>query len=193
MYIKGIVTIKLIDKKTNKIKYKTTHNNTMLKNGAYCLMYGLTGKSTTTPISRILVFDENKNYVKTINLFYCILTEEQNTLYCYLGGPDHSEDEYTYKYITLDREYSETPIKIYDSVGHSLTYNILPISIVETPLTISDNVSHSLTTTEIQISITEDTISTTEDPYINIHPLITLAHTIDSVTGITDDVSVSLS
>jgi len=109
MYIKGIVTIKLIDKKTNKIKYKTTHNNTMLKNGAYCLMYGLTGKSTPTPISRIVLFNENKNYVKTINLFYDELTEYQNTLYYYLEGVDNSEDEYTFKYITLDREYSETP------------------------------------------------------------------------------------
>jgi hypothetical protein len=109
MYIKGIVTIKLIDKKTNKIKYKTTSNNTMLRNGAYCFINGLTGKSTTAPISRIIIFDENKNYIKSIDLYYYELAEYQNTLYYYLEGYDHSEDEYTCKYVTLDREYSGTP------------------------------------------------------------------------------------
>ena len=109
MYIKGIVTIKLIDKKTNKIKYKTTHNNTMLKNGAYCIINGLTGKSTAIPISRVVVFDENKNYIKTLNIYYNEIYDYRTYLEYVPSAYDHSDDEYTFKYVTVDGRYSETP------------------------------------------------------------------------------------
>ena len=97
MYIKGVVTIKSIDRRTNKIVKKITSNNTMLKNGAYCLIYGLTGIQSPSPITKIVLFDSNKSYIKYL--------DANVTLYdrpgCLFTAIDHSLDTYEAWYLAL--------------------------------------------------------------------------------------------
>jgi len=97
MYIKGVVTIKSIDRRTNKIVKKITSNNTMLKNGAYCLMYGLTGIQSPSPITKIVLFNKNKGYMKCL--------DANVTLYdgpgCLFTAIDDSFDFYEVWYLAL--------------------------------------------------------------------------------------------
>jgi hypothetical protein len=97
MNLKGIVTIKFIDRKTNKIVKKITSNNTMLINGAYCLMYGLTGIQTPTPITKMVLFDDTKSYIKYLD----VNITPYNTPGCLFTAIDNSSDIYTVYYLAL--------------------------------------------------------------------------------------------
>jgi len=103
MNIKGIVTIKFIDRKTNKIVKKITSNNVMLKNGAYCCLYGLTGLQSPNPIKKMVIFDTISKQIICLD----VTVTSYETPGCLFTASDHSNAIYNIFYLTLFPENAD--------------------------------------------------------------------------------------
>jgi hypothetical protein len=108
--IKGKVTVRLIDKNTGKVDYEKTLENVIIQNGAYCVMYGLTGIQSPSAITRAILFDSSKNPVTPVNGTWGTIQDSGSALSCKITCTDSSSASYTFRYLTLDTSYPQQPV-----------------------------------------------------------------------------------
>lgn len=108
--MKGKVTVRLINKDTSKVDYEKTLDNVIILNGAYCVMYGLTGKDTPSAITRAILFDSSKNPVATAGGSWGAIQNNGSALSCKITCSDSSNSSYTFRYLTLDKNYAQQPV-----------------------------------------------------------------------------------
>ena len=108
--IKGKVTVRLINRDTGKVDYEKTLENVIIQNGAYCVMYGLTGIQSPNAITRAILFDSSKNPVTPVSGTWGTIQDSGSALSCKITCTDSSSASYTFRYLTLDRSYPETPV-----------------------------------------------------------------------------------
>jgi len=108
--IKGKVTVRLINRDTGKVDYENTLKNVIIQNGAYCIMYGLTGIQSPSAITRAILFDSSKNPITPVSGTWGTIQDSGSSLSCKITCTDSSNATYTFRYLTLDRSYPETPV-----------------------------------------------------------------------------------
>jgi hypothetical protein len=99
--VKGKVTIKLINKDTGKVDYEETIHNVMLKNGAYQLMYAITGKQSITALTRVGVYKSDKTLIFADNGVWGDIIDTGTSLQCTLTYTDSTDASYTFRYLTI--------------------------------------------------------------------------------------------
>jgi len=108
--MKGKVTVRLINKNTGKVDYEKTLENVIIQNGAYCLMYGLTGIQSPGAITRVILFDSSKNAITPISGIWGTIQDSGSALSCKITCTDSSSSSYTFRYLTLDKSYAQQPV-----------------------------------------------------------------------------------
>lgn len=105
----GTVEIKLVDKTTGEVKFRKAINAYCI-NGARCTINALTNLQTAYPITRVILFDANKNPIKILTGSWGNYNETSNQVSAKFSVVDNSDAQYTFRYLTLDRNYPETPV-----------------------------------------------------------------------------------
>jgi len=110
--IKGKVTVRLINRDTGKVDYENTLENVIIRNGASCAMYGLTGIQSPGAITRVNLFDSSKNPITCVGGTWGTIQDSGSALSCKITCTDSSNSSYTFRYLTLDRDYPQQPVYI---------------------------------------------------------------------------------
>jgi hypothetical protein len=101
------LTLKLTDNNTSELTKIETVQRSQLENGSRNVIYGLTNTQTPNAITRVIIFDSDKNPVKIIDGTWGDPYVNNNTVYIDFTADDNSSDTYEIKYMELHYSYAQ--------------------------------------------------------------------------------------
>jgi len=105
----GTARVTIVDKNTGKVLYDKEVHNIILENGVRNALYIDAGKSYS-PITRVILYNSSKAYVTSISGSWGTPYTDSNSIACNFTATDNSTNEYTFRYMELDKSYAQQPV-----------------------------------------------------------------------------------